>query len=140
MVRGIAGGEPGGILTLLALIEEHHDPLVYDWRSRFGLSLRDVFTGAVEWPEAIALTKELCRDSSSHTCASLGEWDYPISRESLILADLADLFIQANSDRKKGNPKPYPRPFEVDGQGQRSRKPLVSQDVIRAALAARGHQ
>ena len=98
-----------------------------------------MFTGEVDWPEAIALTRELCRDSSSHVCASLAEWDYPLSREALILADLADLFIQANTDRKRGKPKPYPRPFLTPGTDRRSKKPTVSQNVIRAALAARGH-
>ena len=58
-------------------------------------------------------------------------------REALAVADLIDLFAQANA--KKGRkPDPYPRPWH---KPKRTRLGRITrtQAEIRAALAARGH-
>lgn len=127
-----AGGA-GGILGLLKLIEEHRDAFEYDWRTRFGLPLKAIFSGEMSWREAAAMTRVLAADSSSRVFAAVHGWDYPMSQEALILADQFDAFTRANFKK----PKPYPRPVNKDRT--RSKKPLVSQSAIRAALAARGH-
>lgn len=47
-------------------------------------------------------------------------WDYPISREALLLADLFDLEHFVNSDPKKRRPRPHAmRPFKVGVERQR---------------------
>lgn len=87
----------------------------------------------MSWREALDLTRELMADPSSRVFAAAQGWDYPMSREALILADQFDAFTAANFK----HPKPYPRP--KDKERKRSKKPIVSQAKIRAALAARGH-
>ncbi|MFG3338724.1 hypothetical protein [Glycomyces sp. NPDC048151] len=131
---------PGGIAGLLDLIEEHPGPLAYDWRARFGLPLSAPFDGTVSWHEAWLLTEQLLADPTSHLAAALAGWDYPASREALALADLWDLTVAVNTDkRKRGKAERYVRPFPLRDKA-RSTKPQVSQDAVRAALAARGHQ
>jgi hypothetical protein len=133
------GGPPGGIAGLLDLIEEHPGPLAYDWRTRFALSLSAPFDGAVSWHEAWLLTQQLLADPTSHLAAALAGWDYPASRETLALADLFDLTVAANTDkRKRGRAGRYARPFPLR-DAARSAKPGVDQARVRAALAARGH-
>lgn len=133
MDRAGAGHRRGGIRGLIDLIDRHRSALEYDWRTRFGIGLRAIFTGEVTWREAVDLTRELLSDPSSHTAAAAHGWDEPWPRDAFILADLFDAHAQANFK----NPKPYPRPT-TRGR-QRSARPKVSQARIRAALAARGH-
>jgi hypothetical protein len=90
-----------------------------------------IFTGEMSWGEAISLGRQLASDPSSRIAAALNGWDYPLSREALILADLFDATAAVHFKK----PKPYPRPTDRS----RSKKPTVPQSVIRAALAARGH-
>ena len=85
------------------------------------------------------LLRELITDPSSHLGAAHAGWDHPYSREALILADLWDLQVAANTDRKKRRPKPYPRPFKRKGASTKSATPTVGQAEITAALRARGH-
>lgn len=41
-------------------------------------------------------------------------WDYPISQEALVLADIFDLDVKVHSDPKRPAAKPHPiRPFET---------------------------
>jgi len=88
------------------------------------------------WGEALRLVRILTLDPSSQAAAAVAEWDHPISREAVILADLYDLQHQSKSKKKV---TPYPRPF-----GSRRRKkvkpsPSLSQDQIIAALRSAGH-
>lgn len=123
------------------LIEEHEAAFIYDWRTRFGLPLRSVFDGTMSLHEAWQLTQELCRDPTSHVGAAVAGFKHPWSHESAILADLYDLTVAANSDPKsRAKIKPYPRPFDIRAEGERSERPNVSQEVVREALARRGHR
>jgi hypothetical protein len=73
------------------------------------------------WGEAVRLTKLLLRDSSSQIAASAEGWKFPIDRATLATLDLFDLTVRANSDPKKGSPKPHGgRPFEVDDRARQS--------------------
>jgi hypothetical protein len=131
---------PGGIAGLLDLIEEHPGPLAYDWRTRFGLTLADLFAGRVMWHEAWLLTEQLLTDPTSHLAAALAGWDHPATREALALADVFDLLVAVNTDkRRRSRAERYPRPFPL-GERARSTKPQVSQTEVRAALEARGHR
>lgn len=91
----------------------------------------------MSWDEGFDLAQALMADPTSHLRAAKLGWAYPWSHEARALADLYDLTLAANSDRKKRRKaKPYPRPFETNTRS-RSRKPTVDQATIRAALAAR---
>lgn len=98
------------------------------------MSLADV-PDRMPWGEAWRLTHVLAGDPSSYVAAALGEWEHPVSREWLVLANLIDAFVSANT--RKGKPKPYPRPWP---DRNRSRpRPTVEPEVVLAALRAAGH-
>lgn len=60
------------------------------------------------------LVTVLRKDPSSAIAATLEGWEYPVSREALILMDHYDLDRELNRDRKKGKAYRYPRPYETD--------------------------
>lgn len=94
----------------------------------------------MSWSEGWDLTTELLKDPSSHVGAALGGLDYPWSREAAVLADLFDWQRLAHSDPKRRRSlRPYPRPVPVDKDTQRSARPVIAQEAVKAALAARGH-
>ncbi|WP_205484691.1 hypothetical protein [Arthrobacter sp. Alg241-R88] len=102
--------QPGGILGLLDLIEEHRAALRYDWRTRFHMSL-DSVPAEMGWDEALDLVRIIRADPSSQLVTAIEGWSHPLSREALILTDLVD--VQGGSKYKGW--KPYPRPFKTDG-------------------------
>jgi hypothetical protein len=117
------------------VIAEHEAAFAYDWRTRFGLPLAAVFDGRMTWGETWALTQVLLADPSSQVSAAVAGWRWPMSRESLALADLWDLTFRMG---KKAGSLAYPRPWA----GPKTRigdTGHLSQDRIRAELAARGH-
>lgn len=135
-------GHAGGILGLLELIEEHKAAVAYDWRSRFHLP-PTVIGNEMPWDEAVGHVKTLQADPSSALFASVAGWDYPMSREALLLADIFDLDHMVNSDPKKGRPKPHSmRPMKqeqrevtrIGNAGGRSR------DEVVAFLNSLGHK
>lgn len=69
---------------------------------------------AITLYELVRLVTILRSDPSSAISAALEGWDYPISREALILADLYDLTGQANTTRGKWQPHPGHRPWKTD--------------------------
>lgn len=86
--------------------------------------------------------KRLAVDPATHLGASLAGWDYPMSREALVSADLFDLthqiaWSQADKRKRGPKPKPYPRPWP-DRQKTRPR-PTVPPEVVIAALRRAGH-
>lgn len=97
----------------------------------------------MSWSEAFRLIKILRDDPSSALASALAGWDYPISREALLLADQFDLLHQANSDPKKSKPKPHPmRPWKQSKGRETERRgskiELTPQEVA-AALRQAGH-
>lgn len=114
--------------------------MAYDWRTRFGMPFRAVFDGRMTWHEACALARALAQDPTSHLGAAIAGWKHPMSREAILTADLYDLQVAVNTERnKRSQIKPYPRPWAEAANRTASEKPVVSQEQIRAALAARGH-
>lgn len=104
----------GGIFGLLRLIADHRGAVEYDLRHRFGFGLRAVGED-VTLSEVARLAMILRSDPSSAIASKLEGWDYPISREALAILDLYDVTVMANSDTKKGRPKPHPgRPMMID--------------------------
>lgn len=97
----------GKIVWLLDIIEEHPLELARDFREKFQVSFMSIGF-SVRFDEAALLVVSLLRDTSSWLHAKLAGWEYPISREWLLTADLYDLQHASKSKRKT---KPYPRPF-----------------------------
>lgn len=56
----------------------------------------------------------LASDPTSQVHASLAEWEYPVSRNALAVADLFDAFARANFKQSE----PYPRPWETKPKGR----------------------
>lgn len=102
-----------------------------DWRARFGLALSDL-PGVMGWGEAYRLTLQLITDPSSHVAAAVAGWEYPATREALVLMDLYDAYAKATFSR----PKPYPRPWRNEDK-KRLGKTALPQDKVRALLKRR---
>lgn len=100
--------DAGGILTLLALIDEHRGAFEYDWRNRFNLALDDV-PRRMRWDEALRMLRILGADPSSQVGAALSGWTHPVPREWIVLADLLDIQLRSKAKRR---PKPYRRPWD----------------------------
>lgn len=117
------------------MIEAHRGAFEYDWRARFPGLKRGVkaIGRSMSWGEAYRVTQQLATDPSSAVGASLAGWDYPASREALVLMDYYDAFAKLHFKR----PQPYQRPWP-DRTKQRP-KPTVSQKQVIAALRMAGH-
>ena len=111
------GYQPGGIIRVVEIMDDHRAAFVYDFRHRFGLGLDDLGK-TVPWTEVVYLVAVLIRDPSSWLQTSINDWHHPISYEWAALAATYDLHAQVHSKRK---PKPYPRPWK-DGQAGTTRK------------------
>lgn len=129
------------MIELAGLISEHVSAFEYDWRTRFGTPLTAVFRptseGGMTWREAWSLTEQLLTDPSSRVFAAVAGWDYPWPRETFVLADLIDVTRRANM-RKGSKFVPYPRP--TSKSRVRSKRPLISQAVLKRLLKERGPQ
>lgn len=128
--------DPGGILELLDLIEEHRAALRYDWRTRFHLGL-DCLPETMGWDEALDHIRTLRADPSSQFAASLEGWDFPLERIGWTLAHMSDVLEAAHLKKPSGH---NPRPIKAQDNrkkwgdvGGRTRAEVV------AILNARGH-
>lgn len=101
----------GGILRLLELYYEYPVEFTYDFRSRFQLGFQDIGND-ITYLEALHLVSALLRDYSAMLTAAMAKWDYPVSREWILLSQLYDLTAAAASKKK---PKPYPGPWPSEG-------------------------
>lgn len=79
------------------------------------------------WGEAVRLVGVLSQDPSTQLAASLNDWQAPRSPEWLVLADLFDVFVQANSKRRQN---PYPRPFRDPSDKHRGSTTRPRAEVI----------
>lgn len=99
----------GKSAELRRLAEEHESAFVYDIRAG-GFAYRDIFENP---DELTAYLDAVMRDPSSRLHAALNGWDYPLSRESMLILDLIDVTGRANAGKKW---KTRPRPWRVKGQ------------------------
>lgn len=89
------------------------------------------------WGEALRLVRLLRSDPSSQIATAIEEWEYPLSREAAILADMWDLSYAKAGAKKRER---YPRPFKTAGKVQKWGDAAGrSRDEIVAILAAHGH-
>lgn len=116
----------GGILRLRELIEEHPTELAYDFRHRFQISIFEIGK-SVTWLEAIMLVSVLVRDPNSWIQSAMSKWDYPVTREWIVLSHVFDLLAAVNSKKK---PKPYPTPWPSDNSVKLGKKKQDRDKVI----------
>lgn len=136
------GWAPGGYLTLATLVEAYEPAFVYDWRTRFGLSLTALVTGELSLAEAWLLTCELLHDPGSRVYAAIAGWPHAWSREAFLLADLIDLIAAVHTDpKRRSRLAPYPRPTDASSKPERPTwgQTTQPQTQVRAVLAQRGH-
>ena len=126
----------GGTAGLLGLIKRDRGAVEYDLRQRFGLGLRDVGE-RITLAELARLVAILRNDPSSMIAASIEGWNYPMSREAAIFADLYDLQYAKTGAKKRIQ---YPRPWKRDKNTQRygNTGGRTRAEVI-AILNAHGH-
>lgn len=75
-------------------------------------------------------------DPSSAIAAALEGWDYPITREALLLADLYDLEVAVNTPKGK-RPEPHPiRPFKSKSTKRMGNVGGRSREEVEALLAS----
>ncbi len=136
MGRARRWGDPGGILELVGLIDDHPAALAYDWRTRFGCSVDDIGSGrpgAMTWGEATRLVRVLASDQSSWLCAALNRWPHPWSHELEVAASHWDLAAKVASKARSKVPT-YPRPWARNDAPRRTERPALPQLDVRAAL------
>lgn len=95
---------------------------------------------SISWGEAYRLTQQLATDPASRVGAAINGWEFPVSREVLVLMDLFDLTHQIawrQGGSKGARPKPYPRPMR--GKRKTRPRPTISQSAVMEALRAAGH-
>jgi hypothetical protein len=91
------------------------------------------------WGETLRLVQLLRKDTTSQVAAALEGWDFPIDRAALVAMDTFDLTLMANSDSKKGRPKPHPgRPMPMDARSHRKMGNVGgrTREEVEAILAA----
>ena len=132
--------EPGGILGLLELIEEHRAAVEYDFRTRFPGLPEGVYSVPEQmgWSEAIRAVRTLRADPSTQLAAAMEQWAHPFSRTEAILADVYDLEYAKAGVKKR---QPYPRPWATDGATSTRKGNTAgrTRTEVLAILAAHGH-
>lgn len=99
----------GKSLELHALLTEHPEPFIYELR-RGGFRAEDVRARPVEVAAYMSVVATL-PESPLH--AAIHRWDYPLSREGMLLLDLIDITGAAAIGKKW---KPLKRPWRAVGQ------------------------
>lgn len=109
------GGDPGGILSLVQVINDHGRALEYDLMTRTGRTLSEyIDMGAAGMVALLSFTNYLPRDSALRAAMDprdeFAEWN-TTRKTNEILADIWDVTVAANTQKGR-KPKQYPRPRE----------------------------
>lgn len=156
-MAGRVRGQPGGILGLLKLVEEHSEAVEYDL-IRMGLRLRNAGTSGFNWRDLWVVVRNLGRDTVTfaaiHADDDSVDPAWGVSEYLLAAAvDALNFRLYQAGGGKGQKPKPVPRPGdtvrtrgdsmsreEADawlgwGETPAPRFELTLEDNIRAALA-----
>lgn len=107
------GSQPGGILSLDALVDEHSEAIEFDLIT-LGLRLRQLGTDVLGWSDLKAIVK--CLPAQSALFRSMHPEAQHWQLEQYLLADMADclrwLVWAKTDDARQGRnrPEPIPRP------------------------------
>jgi len=99
--------------------------LASDFRAFYNFGIDDIGK-KVTLLEATLLIRILLRKPDSALQAAIAGWEYPVSREWVVLAHLWDLTANINSKRKV---KPYPNPFKNDAVSRLGKTDLPTATV-----------
>jgi hypothetical protein len=83
--------------------------------------------------EAARLARQLLADPSSHLCAAVNEWEFPASREYLVLAEQFDLLHRVNAEHP-GRVEAYVRPWPDPNRVQYGKGTSLPLDELRRTL------
>lgn len=118
-------GQPGGILGLCWLLDQHEEAIEYDLIT-LGLRLDDLGTPALSWRDLYVITRHLPRTSALRRALADGEEPWQITDYLLALA--VDALHGGNWQRagKASAPKPksIPRPGEQPTGSQYGSAPI----------------
>ena len=126
-----SGGNAGGSLRLRRLISDYPAELASDFRAFYHFGIDDIGK-TVSLLEATLLVRMLLRMPESALQAKIAGWDYPITREWVVMAHLWELTAQINSKRKV---KPYPNPFNNNSSSRMGKTDLPS-SVVKKILSS----
>lgn len=106
-----SGCPRGGILRVLEFASDYPSEIRADFRTHYSLSWDEVGE-TFSWLEAVHLVRVLFANPNSWLQAAKNGWRTPVTAEWMLLADLIDVFVSANSKNKT---KPIPRPWPKTG-------------------------
>lgn len=120
------GGEPGGILGLLRLVDAHREAIEYELL-RAGLRLRDLGTEQFNWRDLFVLVRAW--QKQPHNALAEAVHKHPVwTIGEQLLAILVDLTGHGNWQRLKKRfapkPKRLPRPWEKQNTRQLGSDPI----------------
>lgn len=92
------------------------------------------------WGEAYRCFEVLARDPSSWVSAGLNGWQYPASRDALVLLDLFDLTARASFKKPKAYARPWDEPPKKHGTGRRTVAGFKQWKAAKQAEYARSRQ
>ncbi|MGW2662802.1 DUF5361 domain-containing protein [Nocardia tengchongensis] len=107
------GDQPGGILSLAALLEEHSEAIEYDLIV-LGLRLRDLGCPAFSWRDLKAIVNQASPDSALVRARFPEQQPWQLSQ--MLLADLVDTVRwvawtkSTDARHNRNRPDPIPRP------------------------------
>jgi hypothetical protein len=94
---------------LVEALLRHPDALEADWRSHYGVGLREFATDRLTVREAVAMTRAVLLDVGSVTYAASNGWDRPTTEVALVAMAHLDRYTRATFDPPG---EPYPRPWD----------------------------
>lgn len=116
--------QPGGILSLVELIDEHYEAIEADLLDR-GWRLAEVGRG-LSWRDLLIMVRRFQRDPETATARAMHGEHWSVTDQ--LLAVIADLLQVGNWQRagKKSAPKPKPiqRPWERPKNHRLGSKPI----------------
>lgn len=107
--------QAGGIVSLVALLEEHGEAVEYEL-IRLGLRLRDLPSRTFDWRDLWSIIKSLPEDSAIHRALEVIDEDSIWTPHMMLTAEILDLaaylvwFQTKDGQNGRNRPKPYPRP------------------------------
>jgi len=112
------GHQPGGILGLARLIQQHGEAIEYDL-IRHGLRLRDLGTPSFDWRDLLVIVKHLGPESATVRAASPDQAGWGLTEQ--LLAALVDAVQIGNWQRQGRTHSPRPKPIPRPGVKDRTR-------------------
>lgn len=125
------GGELGGIVALLGLIDEHSLPLEYEL-IKLGLRLRECPSPAFNWRDLWVIVENMGRDSAVYKAIHPDD-DTTWTNDTYLLANVVDA-LTAHLWQAGGGKGPRPKPLPRPGDTVTHRGDVMSMEEMREFL------